>query len=162
MNTQVFIKENSSTGNVIEMKTITDKNTQETRQIGSVMVQSETLTGLSRFARTSVRTAFLTLEQSAIDWLSGKNPDGIDYLVDGTQLPQAGHIVIKETLEPYMKKNKKPQDPKINPSTMKVITYKGKPVYRNSYFSEDFNEKDVFLKDTPVAVASTEDKSVQE
>ena len=147
MKNQVTIVANSKTGKVVQMKTITDSKTGETREVGSVMLQSSTITGLGRLARASVRTCFLTLEQSALDLMQ-------DYLVDGAEFPFDGRIRVVETLKPYVRKNGKPQDPKINPTSKKVITYQGKPVYRNTEFSET-NEPDVFLKD-PVVDSSNE------
>ncbi len=140
MKNQVTIVANSKTGNVVTMKTITDKSTGEEREVGSVMVQSKALSGLSRLGRVSTRTAFLTLEADALEFLE-------DSLVDGAVLPIAGKIVIEETLKPYVKKNGDKQEPKINPTTKAVITYQGKPVYRNTYFTDDVNAVDVLLKD---------------
>lgn len=144
MKNQVTIIENSKTGNVVEMKSITDKKTGEVREVGSVMVQSKALSGLGRIGRVSTRTAFLTLEADALEFLS-------DYLVNGAVLPIAGKIIVEETLKPYIRKNGTPQEPKINPSTKAVITYQGKPVYRNTYFTDDLNTQDTFLKDVAVA-----------
>ena len=144
MKNQVTIVANSRTGNVVTMKTITDKASGDTREVGSVMVQSKSLSGLSRLGRVSTRTAFLTLEADALEFLD-------DYLVDGGILPMEGKIVVEETLTPYVTKAGKKQDAKINPTTKKVITFEGKPVYRNTYFTDDLNVKDVFLKDAPVA-----------
>tara|TARA_B100000768_G_C11235725_1_gene357152 strand:+ start:122 stop:586 length:465 start_codon:yes stop_codon:yes gene_type:complete len=142
MKNQVTIIENSRTGNVVEMKTITDKETGEVREVGSVMVQSKALSGLGRIGRVAKRTAYLTLEADALEFLG-------DYLVNGAVLPIAGKIVIEETLKPYIRKNGTPQEPKINPKTKAVITYHGKPVYRNSYFTEDLNAQDVLLRELP-------------
>ena len=140
MKNQVTIVANSKTGNVVTMKTITDKVSGDTREVGSVMVQSKSLSGLSRLGRVSTRTAFLTLEQDALEFLE-------DSLVDGAILPINGKIVIEETLKPYVRKDGKKQDAKINPTTKKVITYQGKPVYRNTYFTDDLATADIFLKD---------------
>lgn len=142
MKNQVTIVANSKTGNVVAMKSITDSKTGEIREVGSVMVQSKSLSGLSRLGRVSTRTAFLTLEQDALDFLE-------DSLVDGAILPIAGKIVIEETLKPYIRKDGTKQDPKINPTTKAIITYQGKPVYRNTYFTDDVSTPDVFLKDAP-------------
>jgi hypothetical protein len=140
MKTLVTIVANSKTGKVVTMKSITDKKTGETRQTGSVMVQSKTITGLDRIGRVSTRTAFMTLEEDVLELIS-------DHLVDGAEFPYAGKIVIEETTVPYIKKDGKKQDAKINPSTKQVITYQGKPVYRNSYFTQDLSVQDIFLKD---------------
>ena len=67
MNNQVTIVENSTTGAVVTMRTITDRKSGETREVGSIMVQSKSLTGLSSLGRVQTRTAFLTLEQDALE-----------------------------------------------------------------------------------------------
>ena len=144
MKNQVKIVANSKTGKVVTMKTITDKSTGEEREVGSVMVQSKALSGLSRLGRVSTRTAFITLEQDALDFLE-------DELIDGAVFPQDGKIIVEETLKPYVKSNGDKQEPKINPTTKAIITYQGKPVYRNTYFTDDLNAQDVFLKDAQVA-----------
>lgn len=142
MKNPIKIIENSKTGQVVTMKTITDKRNGEQREVGSIMVQQKSLTGMGRLMRVSSRTAYLTLEQDALEFLS-------DYLTNGAELPFEGRLVVQETLEPYVKKDGSLQDPKINPTTQEVITYKGKPVYRNTFFSEDTSVKDIFLKDSP-------------
>ena len=151
MKNQVTIVANSKTGSVVTMRTITDKKTGEIREVGSVMVQSKALASLSGLGRVQTRTAFLTLEQEALEFLDGQ-------LVDGAILPVAGKIVIEETLTPYVRKDGTKQEPKINPTTKSVITFQGQPVYRNTYFSEDLNAQDVFLRETPaMAGTSSED-----
>lgn len=150
MNNQVTIVANSTSGLVVNMRTITDKSTGESREVGSVMVQSKALSGLSRLGRVQTRTAFITLEQEALDFLG-------DSLTDGAILPVAGKIVIEETLTPYVRKDGSKQEAKINPTTNQVITYQGQPVYRNTYFSEDVNAQDVFLRETPAMAGVSTD-----
>ena len=150
MNNQVTIVANSTSGLVVNMRTITDKSTGESREVGSVMVQSKALSGLSRLGRVQTRTAFITLEQEALDFLG-------DSLIDGAILPVAGKIVIEETLTPYVRKDGSKQEAKINPTTNQVITYQGQPVYRNTYFSEDVNAQDVFLRETPAMAGVSTD-----
>ena len=150
MNNQVTIVANSTSGLVVNMRTITDKSTGESREVGSVMVQSKALSGLSGLGRVQTRTAFITLEQEALDFLG-------DSLIDGAILPVAGKIVIEETLTPYVRKDGSKQEAKINPTTNQVITYQGQPVYRNTYFSEDVNAQDVFLRETPAMAGVSTD-----
>jgi hypothetical protein len=57
-----------------------------------------------------------------------------------TTLP--GKIVIKETTEPAYDGQK----PKINPSTQEVIKHGGKPIYRNSMFTQNMQEFDIILE----------------
>lgn len=151
MKNQVKVVADKNSGAVIRMRTITDKSTGETREVGVVMVQSKTLSGLSALGRVSTRTAFITLEEDALEFLA-------DDLKDGHAFPIEGKIVVEETLTPYIKKDGSTQDAKINPRTGEEITYYGKPVYRNSFFTEDVNQSDVFLKESANApVPSTEE-----
>ena len=142
MKDQVLVVENSRTGNVVTMKSITDKLTGEIREVGSVMVQSKAPTGLSRIGRLAVRTAFVTLEQNLIDYF------GQD-LVAGEPFPMEGKIVVNETLKPYIfksgPKKGQPQDAKTKGKNGAVIKHNGKPVYRNSFFSTNMDEKDILL-----------------
>jgi len=154
MKNQITIIENKNTGLVVNMKTIVDSKTKESRQVGSVMIQSKHRTGLSRIARMQVRTAFLTLEQDVIDDMELHGE-----LVHGAILDEPGRIVIEETTVPYITKKGKKQDAKINPTTKAVITYQGKPVYRNTYFGS-LDTPDVFLRD--VATASATAPSTEE
>ena len=147
MKTQVRILANSKTGQIVNMRTITDKQTGEIQNVGSVMVQSKTLAGFSGIARVQTRTAYVTLPEEALDMIG-------DQLIDGAVFPFDGKIVVEETLTPYIKKDGTKQEPKINPSTNEVITYQGQPVYRNTYFTEDLNAQDVFLKDSNVSTPS--------
>jgi hypothetical protein len=141
MKNLVKVVADKKTGSVVRMRTITDKSTGETREVGVVMVQSKTISGLSALGRVSTRTAFITLEAEALEMLE-------DDLQDGRVFPIDGKIVIEETLTPYIKKDGSAQDAKINPRTNEEITYHGKPVYRNSFFSEDVNHADAFLKES--------------
>jgi len=151
MKNQVKVVADKNSGAVIRMRTITDNSTGETREVGVIMVQSKTLSGLSALGRVSTRTAFITLEADALEFLA-------DDLKDGHPFPIEGKIVVEETLTPYIKKDGSTQDAKINPRTGEEITYHGKPVYRNSFFSEDVNQSDVFLKESANApVPSTEE-----
>lgn len=145
---QAIVVANKNTGDVITMRSITNKDG-ESREVGVVMVQSKSLSGLGTLARVSTRTAFITLEADALEFLG-------DSLKDGQPFPQDGKIVIEETLVPYTRKDGSTQEPKINPTTEEVITYQGQPVYRNSFFSEDVNQADVFLKESANAMAGSE------
>jgi len=142
MKNQVLVVENSKTGNVITMKTIKDSKTGESREVGSVMVQSKAPTGLSRIGTLSVRTAFVTLEQDLLDYFEGE-------LNHGEPFPMQGKIVINETLKPYIfksgPKKGQPQDAKTKGKGGAVIKHNGKPVYRNSFFSTNMDEQDILL-----------------
>lgn len=145
----VLVVADKATGEVARMRTITNKDG-STREVGVVMVQSKTLSGLSALGRVSTRTAFITLEEEALDFLMESGS-----LKNGHQFPIEGKICIEETLTPYVRKNGTPQEAKINPSTGEIITYNGDPVYRNSFFTEDLNHSDVFLRENSSVLAST-------
>tara|TARA_R110002020_G_scaffold200054_2_gene402112 strand:+ start:17267 stop:17722 length:456 start_codon:yes stop_codon:yes gene_type:complete len=141
MNTDVIIVANPNSGNVVTERMITDKDGNASR-LGVIQVQQKALTGTSIVGGVSKRTAFITLNEEALEFVD-------DYLVDGGVWPQEGRLAIEETLKPWVSKDgKKRQDPKINPSTQEVITYQGKPVYRNTFFTTDLNVKDIFLKES--------------
>lgn len=140
MKNQVLVVANKNTGEVLTSRTITDKDGNE-REVGVVMVQSKALSGLATLGRVSTRTAFVTLEAEALEFIG-------DSLKDGQPFPADGKICIEETLTPYTRKDGSIQEAKINPTTKEVITYNGQPVYRNSFFSEDVNQADVFLKES--------------
>lgn len=148
MKNQVKVVANKNTGETVTMRTITDKDG-ESREVGVVMVQSTALAGLSALGRLSKRTAFITLEEEALEFLAGDLNDGADF-------PVAGKICIEETLTPYVRKDGTKQEPKINPTTEEVITYNGEPVYRNSFFTEDINQADVFLKESAQVEAGSD------
>jgi len=148
MKNQVKVIANKNTGETVTMRTITDKDG-ESREVGVVMVQSTALAGLSALGRLSKRTAFITLEEEALEFLAGDLNDGADF-------PVAGKICIEETLTPYVRKDGSKQEPKINPTTEEVITYNGQPVYRNSFFTEDINQADVFLKESATVEAGSD------
>jgi hypothetical protein len=137
MKNLVKIVANKNTDEVVTERIITDKAGVQ-RTVGVIMVQSKALASLSSLGRVATRTAFITLEQDAIEFLA-------DELVDGAEFPVSGKIVVVETTVPYVSSKGKKQEPKINPTTGVVMTFQGKPVYRNSFFSENVNEADIFL-----------------
>ncbi len=148
MNTKITIVANPNTGNVITERTMTNKDG-STSVLGVIQLSQKSMTGLSGIGRVSKRTAFVTLGEDALEFMA-------DSLVEGAEFPVAGRLVIEETLKGWVSKDgERSQDPKINPTTKDVITYKGQPVYRNTSFSEDVNAPDVFLKDSPAGSDST-------
>lgn len=137
-NQKALVIPHKETGMLITMREITDSRTGDKREVGTVMVQSKSLSGLGALARVSTRTAFITLEADAIEFLG-------DSLKPNKPFPVDGKIVIEETLEPYVKSNGDTQEPKINPTTGETITHMGAPVYRNMYFTENLDQQDVYL-----------------
>jgi hypothetical protein len=148
---------NNKQGDVVTMRSITDKKTGEVREIGNVMVQSTSITGLSKLGRKSKRTAFISLEADVLEYL-------LDELVDGQPFPIDGKIVINETIVPYVKKDNTLQDAKTRGKGGTVMTFQGDPIYRNSFFSENLDETDILLQADPEVVeddTESEDDTVE-
>jgi hypothetical protein len=140
MNKNVVVLPNKNTGDILTYRTITDKATGEQREVGVVMVQQTKASGLSTIGRLSKRVAFITLEEEVLEFLG-------DSLQANQTFPVPGKLAILETTTPYVRKDGTTQEAKINPTTKDVITYQGSPVYRNTFFTEDMNLPDVFLRD---------------
>lgn len=144
--TKVIVRAHRDTGAIVTMKTIVNKETGEEREVGTVMVEQSTITGLSAIARVAKRVAFVTLEKEVVDILSPS-------LVDGGEFPVQGKLVVTETTVPYIKKDGTRQEPKRHGGTNEVMMYNGQPIYRNTDFSEDLNAQDVLLKNVAVEEA---------
>lgn len=139
MNNKVLVVAHKETGDVVTVREITDSRTGETREVGTVMVQSKALANFGGgITRVATRTAFITLEMDAIEFLGAE-------LQAGKAFPQPGKIVVLETLVPYTKKDGTVQEPKMNPSTNEVLTHNGQPIYRNVEFVADVNMQDVLI-----------------
>ena len=144
---------NSKTGAVVSLKTIDNPETGEKQELASIMVQSQTLSGFSKgIARIEKRIAYATIPAEAldIDFFGNKQPLSAS-LIDQAPWPFEGKIVVKETLTPYVKKDGTKQEPKINPRTGEIITFNGSPVYRNTLYTEDMSDSDVFLRESKSA-----------
>lgn len=144
MKTPILVKAHPETNEVITMKSIINKETGDTREVGNIMVQQAVVGNLSGIGRLSKRTAFITLEKEVVDLLR-------PMITAETPFPVDGKICIEETLTPYIKSNGQPQEPKIDPRTNEVITFQGSPVYRNTFFTEVMSTQDVLLRDAKSA-----------
>ena len=140
MKSKVIVRAHKETGAIVTMKKIVDKESGEERQVGTVMVEQTTVTGLSKIARIAKRVAFITLEEEVVDLLS-------PMLVDGGEFPVEGKLVVTETTVPYVKKDGTPQEPKRHGGTNEVMMFKGTPIYRNTDFSEIMSTQDTLLVD---------------
>lgn len=138
MKSKVIVRAHKETGAIVTMKTIVDKESGEERQVGTVMVEQTTVTGLSKIARIAKRVAFITLEEEVVNLLS-------PMLVDGGEFPVEGKLVVTETTVPYVKKDGTPQEPKRHGGTNEVMMFKGTPIYRNTDFSEIMSTQDTLL-----------------
>jgi hypothetical protein len=141
MKLPILVQAHKESGAIVTMKTITNKSTGEEREVGTVMVRQNAISGLSGIGRVSKRVAFITLESEVVELLT-------PMLSANQPFPVEGKIVIEETLVPYVKSDGTTQTPKTNPNTGEVITYQGSPVYRNSFFTEVMSTQDVFLRDS--------------
>mgnify|MGYP003675434794 FL=1 len=138
MKSKVIVRAHKETGAIVTMKTIVDKESGEERQVGTVMVEQTTVTGLSKIARIAKRVAFITLEEEVVNLLS-------PMLVDGGEFPVEGKLVVTETTVPYVKKDGTPQEPKRHGRTNEVMMFEGTPIYRNTDFSEIMSTQDTLL-----------------
>ena len=104
----------------------------------AVWVESSVLTNDDGFWVLKTRSARIRLQVVLAKALIAKG-----LLKDGQELPIKGKIIIRESFEPFYDG----QVMKVNPSTGEVIHYLNKPVYRQSVFTSNMEEKDMFIKD---------------
>lgn len=131
MNNQVV--EHPETGRVITLFTKVDKEGTE-QTYGRVRIDSSSLNLSNGFVSSKRRTAFITLDSTALKQLEGQ-------IVGGKPFPTQGKIVVKETLEPQYEGH----SPKMNPSTGEIIEINGYQIYRLTEFTSDMDAKDVFV-----------------
>ena len=122
------------TGELIALFTKMDVNGEE-KTYGKVRIDEETLIVNSGFSSAQKRTAFVTLDDSAIKML-------LPFLKEGLPYPLEGKVVVKETFHPQYEG----QSPKINPTTEEYIKVDGKLVYRSTEFTTVLDAKDIILK----------------
>lgn len=104
-------------------------------EYGYVRVESKTTTFENGWIRTATRSALIRGKVDELKPLEGLK-----------QLP--GKIVVKESLTPAYDG----QDPKINPQTGEVLTKGGSPIYRQTFFTQNPAETDIFVAHDTVAV----------
>ena len=104
----------------------------------SIRVQSSVLENDDGFWNMRTRSATIRLQVSLAKSLVEKG-----LLKDGKELPIQGKIIIRESFEPFYDG----QQEKINPSTGEVILYMNRPIYRQSVFTSNLEERDMFIKD---------------
>ena len=113
----------------------------------SVRVESTVLENDEGFWLLKTRTSKIRLQVELAKALISKG-----LLKDGHELPLKGKIVIRESFNPFYEG----QSAKINPSTSEIIFYMGNPVYRQSIFTSNMEERDMFIKDYCVSVWKAE------
>ena len=117
----------------------------------SVRVESSVLENDEGFWLLKTRSAKIRLQVELAKALSSKG-----VLKDGLELPIKGQIVVRESFEPFYSG----QAEKINPSTSEVILYMNRPVYRQSVFTSNMNDKDMFIKDYCISTLSARNQQI--
>ena len=104
----------------------------------SVRVESSVLENDEGFWLLKTRSAKIRLQVELAKALMSRG-----MIKDGQELPLKGKIVVRESFEPFYDG----QTVKINPSTGEAILYMDRPVYRQSIFTSNLDERDMFIKD---------------
>ena len=104
----------------------------------SIRVESSVLETDNGFWVLKTRSAKIRLQVELAKAMMEKG-----LLKDGLELPVKGKIIVRESFDPFYEG----QQPKINPGTGEVILYLNRPIYRQSIFTSNMDEKDMFIKD---------------
>tara|TARA_R110000744_G_scaffold66924_1_gene136727 strand:- start:466 stop:921 length:456 start_codon:yes stop_codon:yes gene_type:complete len=140
MKLPILVQAHPETKAVITMKTITNKETGEEREVGNIMVKQNVIGNLSGVGRLGKRVAFITLEKEVVDLLR-------PMITVNAPFPVDGKICVEETLVPYIKSDGTQQSPKVHGKTGAMMTYQGQPIYRNTFFTEVMSTQDILLRD---------------
>ena len=114
-----------------------------------VKVESSVLENDEGFLVLKTRNAKIRLQVALAQTMMTKG-----LLKDGQELPIKGKIIIRESFDPFYDG----QAVKINPSTGEVILYMNRPVYRQSIFTSNMDERDMFIKDYWLATLTAESR----
>jgi len=144
MNNQVTIAENSKTGVISTASTYVDKDTKEEKTHYKVMIKQTSFVSSNGYVNEVSRVAFITLDEKTHNAF-----DAAGLLVNGATLPLPGKIVVEEVLTFYTSKKGVKQKPKRAGAGKRIMTHKGMPIYRNTMFTQDMAQPDIFLKETP-------------
>jgi len=104
----------------------------------SVRVESSVLENDEGFWTMKTRVAKIRLQVELAETLEAKG-----LLKDGKELPVKGKIIIRESFEPFYEG----QEPKMNPKTMSMICFMNQPVFRQSIFTSNMDDRDMFIKE---------------
>ena len=104
----------------------------------SIRVESSVLENDEGFWTLKTRVAKIRLQVVLAKAMIEKG-----LLKDGLELPVKGKIIVKESFDPFYEG----QQPKINPSTGELVLFMQQGVYRQSIFTSNMNDKDMFIKD---------------
>lgn len=132
---QVKVAINSKNNQVFTAKTTPSK---DGKTYGFYIVESNHTSMEGGFIRTTRRTATLTVDVAQNPgWTAG--------------FPLSGKIVIEESHTPFYEG----QEVKINPTTKEAVLVNGKPVYRQSRYTENVNAQDVLLVNSVANTTTT-------
>jgi len=115
----------------------------------SIRVESSVLENDEGFWTLKTRSAKIRLQVALAKVMMSKG-----LLKDGQELPVKGKIIVREAFEPFYDG----QVMKINPSTGEVIHYMNRPVYRQSIFTSNMDERDMFIKEYWASILATENR----
>ena len=103
----------------------------------TVLLQEQGFKVEGTFVGLEKKSCFQTMHKDTLVAFEAK----FGKLEPGKPYPIAGKLVVTETTD----KAAENQQPKINPTTQKVITCGGKLVYRNTAFTTNMNAQDTYL-----------------
>lgn len=117
------------TGDIITMF-----KTEGGEDYGKIRVDQVELVVVKNFSRFSKKSAFITVSGEDALILQG-------ILKEGEPYPIEGHIVVTESTTPSYEG----QNPKTKGKDGAVILSNGRPVYRDTEFTTDFERKDILV-----------------
>jgi hypothetical protein len=79
-------------------------------------------------------------------------------LKSGKELPIKGKIIVRESFEPFYEG----QEPKINPRTGELVLFSNNPVFRQTVFTSNENERDCFIKEYYISILTKAVPETQE
>ena len=138
---KVIAKKNPETG---ELFTIGNN-----KEWCSIRVESSVLENDEGFWTIKTRNSKIRLQVELAKVMIAKG-----LLKDGLELPLKGKIIIRESFEPFYEG----QVMKINPSTGEVIHFMNRQVYRQSIFTSNMDERDMFIKEYWASTLSAENR----
>jgi hypothetical protein len=125
--------------------------TGEEKIYGRVRIDETTLVLNDGFIRPQRRTAFVTLDEAAMQILT-------PYIKEGNPYPMEGKVVVKESLKPHYEG----QTPKINPTTEDYVLCDGQYVYRTTEFTTNLEAKDELIQATTESTVDLETQVIRD
>lgn len=112
------------------------------KNYGRIRIDSTSLGITNGFVSLRRRTAFVTLDENALELLSDQIQDGMPY-------PIEGKVIVKESFVPQWDGH----EPKINPVTLEYARIDGKLVYRSTEFTDNLQAEDILLASSEAEVS---------